>query len=451
MKEKIRVLDKKEESLNFKKIAKKQKLQEKGITLIALVVTIVILLILAGVTLNIALSDGGLFSKTKEAAKKYQTEADREALEMSIMSYKLGKNTEEGSPKLGKELLDKRLENSSTWNVIVSNDKTYGTGWYYIEKGKEIEGLGTAKNAFVINYETGEVVELEDNNYVSLSAGDMLAVKEDLIINVDSSIIDKGVKNDKESLQKQFGDGVELVGFDFDGDNDNSGLTNTSFNFDGVDDYIKVKYDSQEQKEALANNGFTFEFYGTWNKGKSWMGQEKRDSNYGGLFCYWSGVDNEQAKFRFGIEFDKIKWNAGSGDGTSDYSEVGYPWNITYPLSDEMLSNEIYITITLDTSDSYDIEGKEDKFFKQNVYVNGSKLCEGGYNEKNWNSFVETSLNELNYFCIGRSSMGEGGWWHYSKMKAYSLRLYSKALNEDEVNANYEKATNYHELLEQEI
>ena len=88
MREKRKTLDEKSENLKFKKITKKQKLQDRGITLIALVVTIIILLILAGVTLNIALSDGGLFSKTKEAAKKYQIEADRETLEMSIMSYK---------------------------------------------------------------------------------------------------------------------------------------------------------------------------------------------------------------------------------------------------------------------------------------------------------------------------------------------------------------------------
>ncbi len=443
MREKRKTLDEKSENLKFEKIAKKQKLQERGITLIALVVTIVILLILAGVTLNIALSDGGLFSKTKEAAKKYQTEADREALEMSIMSYKLGENTEEGSSKLGKELLDKSLD--STWNIIVSNDKTYGTGWYYIEKGKEIEGLGTAKNAFVINYETGEVVQLEDDNYILLSAGDMLAVKEDLIINVDSSIIDKGVENSEETLKGQLGKNVELVNFDYTTD---SGLTNTSFNFDGINDYIKVQYDSQEQKDALAQNGFTFEFYGTWKNGQSWKNQEKRETEYGGLFCYWNGIEESQAMLRFGIESNNMKWNAGSGDGTSDYCEPNNPWNIWYPLSEELLSGEIYITVTLDTSNSYEVAGKEGRFYKQRVYVNGNKLHEGDYNEKNWIKFVEEDLNALKYFCIGRSSMGGDVWWHYSKINAYSLRLYSKALDEAEVNANYEKATKYHELLE---
>ena len=55
MKDKRKTLDKNFEDLKFKKIVKKQKLQEQGITLIALVVTIIILLILSGVTLNIAI------------------------------------------------------------------------------------------------------------------------------------------------------------------------------------------------------------------------------------------------------------------------------------------------------------------------------------------------------------------------------------------------------------
>ncbi len=57
-------------NLQFQK--KRKKLKEKGITLIALVVTIIILLILAGVTLNMAISGDGLFSKARNAADKYK-------------------------------------------------------------------------------------------------------------------------------------------------------------------------------------------------------------------------------------------------------------------------------------------------------------------------------------------------------------------------------------------
>ena len=41
--------------------------QEEGITLIALVVTIVVLLILAGVSINLVLNNNGVISKAKDA------------------------------------------------------------------------------------------------------------------------------------------------------------------------------------------------------------------------------------------------------------------------------------------------------------------------------------------------------------------------------------------------
>ena len=42
--------------------------EKKGITLIALAVTIVVILILAGVTIDAAFSDNGIINKAKEAA-----------------------------------------------------------------------------------------------------------------------------------------------------------------------------------------------------------------------------------------------------------------------------------------------------------------------------------------------------------------------------------------------
>ena len=89
---KKRTLEKDNEKLKLNKIARKQKLQERGITLIALVVTIIILLILVGVTLNIALSDNGLFSKTKEAADKYQKAQEDEEKELLKYDYEIAKS-----------------------------------------------------------------------------------------------------------------------------------------------------------------------------------------------------------------------------------------------------------------------------------------------------------------------------------------------------------------------
>ena len=46
--------------------------KENGITLVALVVTIVVLLILAGVSISLVLSQNSVIDKSKEAKTKYQ-------------------------------------------------------------------------------------------------------------------------------------------------------------------------------------------------------------------------------------------------------------------------------------------------------------------------------------------------------------------------------------------
>lgn len=54
----------------------------KGITLIALVVTIIILLILAGVTIGFAVNGTGIFEKAKLATDEYNNKVDKESYEL---------------------------------------------------------------------------------------------------------------------------------------------------------------------------------------------------------------------------------------------------------------------------------------------------------------------------------------------------------------------------------
>ena len=57
---------------------KKSKYQERGITLVALVITIIVLLILAGVTISMATSGSGVFGRAKNAADVYRASAKNE-------------------------------------------------------------------------------------------------------------------------------------------------------------------------------------------------------------------------------------------------------------------------------------------------------------------------------------------------------------------------------------
>ena len=52
--------------------------KKKGITLVALVVTIVVLLILAGVSISLVLDQNGIINKAKGARTEYQNAANYE-------------------------------------------------------------------------------------------------------------------------------------------------------------------------------------------------------------------------------------------------------------------------------------------------------------------------------------------------------------------------------------
>ena len=58
--------------------------KEKGITLIALIITRIVMLILVGVTINVALN-GGLFTKAEEAAEQTQLASEKEQLMMAVI------------------------------------------------------------------------------------------------------------------------------------------------------------------------------------------------------------------------------------------------------------------------------------------------------------------------------------------------------------------------------
>ena len=51
---------------------------QKGITLVALVITIIVLLILAGITISLTLGQDGILKKAEEAGKNYQQAAKSE-------------------------------------------------------------------------------------------------------------------------------------------------------------------------------------------------------------------------------------------------------------------------------------------------------------------------------------------------------------------------------------
>ena len=57
-------------------------MKEKGITLIALVITIIVLLILAGITISLTIGNQGVITRAQQASKNYKDAETKEQTEL---------------------------------------------------------------------------------------------------------------------------------------------------------------------------------------------------------------------------------------------------------------------------------------------------------------------------------------------------------------------------------
>ena len=124
------------------KTAKKQKLKEsKGITLIALVITIIVLLILAGVTIATLTGDNGILKKAGDAKTQTEQAKEDENLKIAIA----GSYGTDGKLNL-KDLKDNLknqgiLTNSNEFplEVTVNGERKNRCKWKYNRKYTKFE------------------------------------------------------------------------------------------------------------------------------------------------------------------------------------------------------------------------------------------------------------------------------------------------------------------------
>ena len=82
----------------------------KGITLIALVITIVVLMILAGVSINTVLGDDGIIKKAKEAAEATRRASAEEEMNRLLLEYQLASNDETLESFLQEKVTEGRID-----------------------------------------------------------------------------------------------------------------------------------------------------------------------------------------------------------------------------------------------------------------------------------------------------------------------------------------------------
>ena len=142
--------------------------QEKGITLVALIITIIVLLILAMVSINLVMN-GGIIDKSKNAVDKYSEEEVAEQIKLAYQEYQMSQYT--GTPLTLQQAMDKAF---GTGIATVSGDAT--NGWTVIISGMayplSANGTVGAPTEVVITAWTKIDDETYTNGVQSLKIGD---------------------------------------------------------------------------------------------------------------------------------------------------------------------------------------------------------------------------------------------------------------------------------------
>ena len=133
--------------------------QSRGITLIALIITIIILLILAGVAINMVLGQNGLLNNSKEATQKYKKSQENEELSLILTNYYMAK-LEDDNIDLGTYLNEN--------NAILKEEKD---GNYIIEYNGDEYTI--AKENLDSKREEQEVIVTENGEEKTITVANM--------------------------------------------------------------------------------------------------------------------------------------------------------------------------------------------------------------------------------------------------------------------------------------
>lgn len=300
-----------------------------GITLIALVITIIVLLILAGISISMFMGQDGIIANAERAKKLTKISTEEEYIKLIILDNQLTQR------KLGQKLEDVVFNAVEEKTSIYDSEtgKVYGEGWYFL-RPENVEDYDI-KNSYILNYETREYIKFDESRH-RVTTNKLLCIKEGLVYSVDP-------KNMTSS--DSWGDAIL---HNFKEGEENSGWKDGALMFDGIDDGIEVKDNSDYSK------GITLEIYLTL-KGKSTsnIGQilmMKRNNTENGFFMLLGGGTGEKD-----LKYGRLSIDIGGSNNAKNRF-------ITDIIVEEM--TPIYITYTYDPT-------KENE--KGILYINGVK------------------------------------------------------------------------------
>ena len=216
--------------------------RNKGITLIALIITIIVLLILAGVTISAITGNESVMEKAQQAKEKTDIASEKEGIQLAIISAMANKQdvseiTEGDLNELSPNYFQDFSRDIDHWDVTgkTGNEfiiKDNGTVLTIDEFNKEIEGYADITCSFEV--ENAELRKIRYYIYDTL-------VNQNVIIQGTGMLLYRGVNLPKELLLENF-DGSEILNAESNGEWRSTGTFRDTKGGVYFRPYIRIQY-----------------------------------------------------------------------------------------------------------------------------------------------------------------------------------------------------------------
>ena len=129
--------------------------EQKGITLLALIITIIVLLILAGVALNTLFGSNGIISNSKYAQEEYIKSAEKDAITKAFAELKIKLYTDDSITAITAELVEQQLNEGGN-NVEVEDGENGNFVITFLDTGNQYE---VTPNGGIVGEEQIDIAE----------------------------------------------------------------------------------------------------------------------------------------------------------------------------------------------------------------------------------------------------------------------------------------------------
>lgn len=149
---------------------------EKGITLIALVVTIIVLLILASASINLVIGENGIITKAKEAKQNFQLAAADEKVKLNSLLNELNTKIASSNSEETVEFTIKHVNSNQTFTFHAYENETWKE-WFTRKQGNsDLNSLIQAESSSFFRGMLSDffayIPNINDAGYNSLCYGD---------------------------------------------------------------------------------------------------------------------------------------------------------------------------------------------------------------------------------------------------------------------------------------